>query len=82
VRIPPAGTANDDHNPVRVAPRTLLDISVGEDRVVKVENVTVGIQFSVMNVTNRVALYNFLSTFSGTHFVPPRTYLAGVRLNF
>jgi hypothetical protein len=82
VRIPAPGTANDDHNPVRVAPRTLLDVSVGEDRVLKVEHVTIGIQFSMMNVTNRVALYNFLSTFSGTHFVPPRTYLAGLRLSF
>jgi len=24
-------------------------------------------------MTNKVALYNFLSTFSGTHFVTPRT---------
>lgn len=82
VRIPAPGTADDDHNPVRVAPRTLIDVSVGEDRLLKVENISIGIQFSVMNVTNRVALYNFLSTFSGTHFVPPRTYLAGLRISF
>ncbi len=82
VRIPAPGTANDDRNPVRVTPRTLIDVSVGEDRLVRVENVTIGIQFSVMNATNRVALYNFLSTFSGTHFVPPRTYLASLRLEF
>jgi len=25
-----------------------------------------------------VALYNFLSTFSGTHFIPPRTYQASI----
>jgi hypothetical protein len=82
VRIPAPGTANDDHNPVRVGPRTLIDVSVGEDRVMKVEGFTIGIQFSVMNVTDRVALYNFLSTFSGTHFVPPRSYLASLRLTF
>ena len=31
-------------------------------------------RFSVINLTNKEALYNFLSTFSGTHFVTPRAY--------
>jgi hypothetical protein len=35
-----------------------------------------------MNVTNKVALYNFLSTFSGTHFVPPRTLQVEVKWTF
>ncbi len=35
-----------------------------------------------MNLTNKVALYNFLSTFSGTHFVAPRNYQAAVTLEF
>jgi hypothetical protein len=82
IRIPALGTANEDRNPVRVSARTLIDLSAGEDQLLKVENVTIGVQFSVMNVTNQVALYNFLSTFSGTHFVPPRTYLVGLRLSF
>jgi hypothetical protein len=29
-----------------------------------------------MNLTNKVALYNFLSTFSGTHFLEPRSVTA------
>jgi hypothetical protein len=33
-------------------------------------------------LTNKVALYNFLSTFSGTHFVSPRTYQAEMRFIF
>jgi hypothetical protein len=33
-------------------------------------------------VTNKVALYNFLSTFSGTHYVTPRTVTAQVGYNF
>lgn len=82
IRIPPLGTANEDRNPVRVSARTLIDFSAGEDQLLQVERVKVGIQFSVVNVTNRIALYNFLSTFSGTHFVPPRTYLIGLRLSF
>jgi outer membrane receptor for Fe3+-dicitrate len=34
----------------------------------------------IANLFNKVALYNFLSTFSGTHFLQPRTYSA--RLSF
>jgi hypothetical protein len=36
----------------------------------------------VTNLTNKVALYNFLSTFSGTHFVEPRTLQASVGYAF
>jgi hypothetical protein len=82
IRIPALGTQNDDRNPVRVTPRTLFDLSAGEDRLLKVERFTIGVHFSVINVTNRVALYNFLSTFSGTHFIPPRSYQAGLQVTF
>ena len=34
------------------------------------------LKMTVTNLTNKVALYNFLSTFSGTHFVSPRAYQA------
>jgi hypothetical protein len=36
----------------------------------------------VINLTNQDALYNFLSTFSGTHFVTPRAYQAQVGIAF
>jgi hypothetical protein len=39
-------------------------------------------RFSVINLTNKLALYNFLSTFSGTHFVAPRTFQGSLGLNF
>jgi outer membrane receptor protein involved in Fe transport len=42
----------------------------------------VTLRFSITNLTNKLALYNFLSTFSGTHFVPPRTYQASVGYAF
>ena len=29
-------------------------------------------RLTVVNIANKDALYNFLSTFSGTHFVTPR----------
>jgi hypothetical protein len=40
------------------------------------------VRFSVINLTNREALYNFLSTFSGTHFVTPRSYQVNVGVSF
>jgi hypothetical protein len=36
----------------------------------------------VLNLTNKYALYNFLSTFSGTHYVSPRSYTAELGLHF
>ena len=40
------------------------------------------LRFSVINVANKDALYNFLSTFSGTHFVTPRAYQIHVGVTF
>jgi hypothetical protein len=37
---------------------------------------------AAINLTNKDALYNFLSTFSGTHFVTPRAFSAQVGLVF
>jgi hypothetical protein len=36
----------------------------------------------VINLTDKVALYNFLSTFSGTHYVTPRTVTASIGFHF
>jgi hypothetical protein len=36
----------------------------------------------VLNLANEVALYNFLSTFSGTHFVTPRSYQVSMGVVF
>ena len=75
IRIPAAGTENDDTNPPRIAPRNLLDLAVGSDNLLRTkEKQRVTMQFQVANLTNKITLYNFLSTFSGTHFVQPRTY--------
>jgi len=40
------------------------------------------LRFMVINLTNKTALYNFLSTFSGTHFVTPRSYTAELGFYF
>lgn len=83
VRIPAEGTGNDDTNPPRIAPRHLFDVGAGIDNVLPhSDRYKVFLRFNVINVTNKVALYNFLSTFSGTHFVSPRTYQAELGFGF
>jgi hypothetical protein len=74
VVIPAAGKENDDTNPPRVAPRNLFDAGIGDDNLFHTERPRYRAQFTVVNMTNKDALYNFLSTFSGTHFVSPRAY--------
>ncbi|HEX6718118.1 MAG TPA: TonB-dependent receptor [Pyrinomonadaceae bacterium] len=82
VRIPADGTENDDTNPPRIAPRHLFDISVGTDNLLRTDRTKLTLRFTAMNITNKVALYNFLSTFSGTHFVSPRSFQAQIGLTF
>ena len=72
--IPAAGTENDNHNPPRVAPRHLFDVAAGTDNLFHAEKIRTTLKVTVVNLANNVALYNFLSTFSGTHFVTPRSY--------
>ncbi|HWX43306.1 MAG TPA: TonB-dependent receptor, partial [Blastocatellia bacterium] len=82
VRIPADGTENDDTNPPRIAPRHLFDASIGTDNLFRTEHTRVTLRFSGVNLTNKVALYNFLSTFSGTHFVTPRVLSAQLGIIF
>jgi hypothetical protein len=72
--IPAAGTENEDHNPPRIASRNLFDVGIGTDNLFHTEKVKTTLKFTAMNITNEAALYNFLSTFSGTHWVTPRSY--------
>jgi hypothetical protein len=74
INIPAAGTYNPDHNPPRVAPRNLFDIGAGIDNLFHTERPRFTLRVTAVNITNKEALYNFLSTFSGTHFVTPRSY--------
>ncbi len=75
--LPQTGTENDDHNPDRVKPHNLFDAGVGTDNLFHKESgPRWTLRFTVQNLTNKVAFYNFLSTFSGTHFIAPRTYQA------
>jgi hypothetical protein len=81
--LPQTGTENDDHNPDRVKPRNVFNLQVGTDNLLHVEGprrITASVQ--VENLTNQVALYNFLSTFSGTHFLQPRSVVARIGFMF
>ena len=82
VQVPAPGTENDDHNPQRIQPRNLFDIAVGHDNLFHGDRYKWSARLEVINLTNKVALYNFLSTFSGTHYVTPRTITATLGFHF
>jgi len=82
--IPAPNTENDDKNPPRIAQRNLFDVSVGDDDLFSFKNdrYKVSAKLTVINIANKYALYNFLSTFSGTHYVTPRTVTAELGFHF
>ncbi len=82
VSIPAPGTENADKNPPRIAPRNLFDLSIGQDNIFRASRYKMNLDLTAINITNKVALYNFLSTFSGTHYVTPRALTAKVTFNF
>jgi Carboxypeptidase regulatory-like domain/TonB-dependent Receptor Plug Domain len=82
LKIPAPGTENDDHNPKRVAPRNLFDLSLGDDNLFHSDRFKWSARVTVINVANKVALYNFLSTFSGTHYVTPRAITGEIGFHF
>jgi hypothetical protein len=82
VSIPAPGTANADKNPPRIAPRHLFDVAVGDDNLFHRERYKWSLRVTAVNITNKVALYNFLSTFTGTHYVTPRALTAEVGFHF
>jgi hypothetical protein len=82
LKIPAPGTGDNDHNPPRIAPRDLFDATVGKDNLFHADRYKVNLDMTAINVTNKYALYNFLSTFSGTHYVTPRALTAKITFNF
>ena len=82
VKIPAPNTQNDDHNPQRIASRNLFDIAIGDDNLFMGDKYKWSLQFTVINLTNNYALYNFLSTFSGTHYVTPRALTVQLGFHF
>lgn len=82
LQVPAAGTGDPLNNPARVAGRNIIDLGVGTDNLLKTNKAKLKLKFSIVNVGNVEALYNFLSTFSGTHFVTPRAYQVHLGVTF
>ena len=85
ISIPAIGTENADKNPTRITQRSLYDMALGDDNVVHfgdAQKYKIAARVTAINVTNKYALYNFLSTFSGTHYLTPRAVTAEVSFHF
>jgi hypothetical protein len=82
ISVPAPNTGDNDHNPQRIAHRNLFDMSVGKNNIFHRERFKTDLDLTAINITNKYALYNYLSTFSGTHYVTPRALSAKVTLNF
>jgi hypothetical protein len=82
LNVPKPNTEDDDKNPPRIASRNLFDIAVGDDNLFKGERYKWSLTVTAINITNKYALYNFLSTFSGTHYVTPRAVTAELGFHF
>jgi Carboxypeptidase regulatory-like domain/TonB-dependent Receptor Plug Domain len=82
VNIPAPNTGDNDKNPQRIAPRNLFDASIGEDNIFKGDRYRWSMRLTGVNIANKYALYNFLSTFSGTHYVTPRALTGEVGFHF
>jgi hypothetical protein len=82
VKIPAPGTENDDHNPQRIQPRSLFDLALGHDNIFHGDRYKWSARIEVINLTDKEAVYNFLSTFSGTHYVTPRTITGTIGFHF
>jgi len=82
IHIVAPGTYDPDTNPSRITPHSLFDAALGADNLWKKDRYSVGAKVSVVNLANKVALYNFLSSFSGTHFITPRILQGEITFHF
>jgi hypothetical protein len=69
-----------DLDPNRVKPRTIFDFSLGAD--LASHHMPFSLQADLLNATNKKGVYNILSTFGGTHVIPPRMLAMRVRYTF
>jgi hypothetical protein len=82
IDIPAPGAGDNDKDPPRIQHRDLFDATVGKDNIFHRDHFKTNLDFTAINVTNKYSLYNFLSTFSGTHYVTPRALTAKITVNF
>jgi hypothetical protein len=69
-----------DLDPSRIAPRTIWNFSAGAD-LAKL-GIPATLQVDVLNAFDKKGLFNILSTFGGTHVIPPRTIAGRIRYTF
>jgi hypothetical protein len=82
ISVPGINKENDDHNPPRIQQRNLFDVALGDDDLFHGDRYKWSARLTVINLANDYVLYNFLSTFSGTHYVTPRTVTAEIGFHF
>jgi Carboxypeptidase regulatory-like domain/TonB-dependent Receptor Plug Domain len=82
IKIPGPNAEQDDKNPPRIQQRNLFDLAIGDDNLFHGDRYKWSLTVTVINVANNYALYNFLSTFSGTHYVTPRTVTGQLGFHF
>jgi hypothetical protein len=67
-------------DPNRIKARTICDFSAGMD--LDKYGAPLSLQVDLLNAFNEAGVYNILSTFGGTHVIPPRTLAARLRYRF
>jgi len=65
----------------RVRPRTVWNFNVGRSFPLG-GRTSLTATASLLNAFDEKGVYNFLSTFGGTHVIPPRTFALGLKLKF
>ena len=82
ITVPGANKEQDDTNPPRIKARNLFDLAVGDDDLFHGDRYKWSARVTVINLANNYVLYNFLSTFSGTHYVTPRAVTGEIGFHF
>jgi hypothetical protein len=82
LKIPAPGTENGDRNPPCAAARNLFDLAVRDGNLFRGDRYNWSIRLTAINIGNKEAVYIFLSTCSGTHYVTPRALTAEVGFHF
>ncbi|MGC2733205.1 MAG: TonB-dependent receptor [Candidatus Acidiferrales bacterium] len=84
IKVPAPNKEDDDLNPPRIRARNLFDLAVGDDDIYHfhADRFKFSARVEVINLSNNYVLYNFLSTFSGTHYVTPRTVTGEIGFHF
>jgi hypothetical protein len=82
LKVPKPDTEDPDRNPPRVRQRNLFDFAIGHDNLFHGDRYKWSVQLTAINLANKTAVYNFLSTFSGTHYVTPRALTAEIGFHF